>query len=46
MGPRLDSRGDENPALKVQDALALEWGHDWIVVETYQGRAGAQETVA
>ncbi len=35
MGPRLDSRGDGAVSARPRAGVAaLEWGHDWIVVET------------
>ncbi len=34
MGPRLDSRKDWSDMVLSSSSLSLEWGHDWIVVET------------
>ncbi len=34
MGPRLDSRGDNYITSGTAALVRLEWGHDWIVVET------------
>jgi len=44
MGPRLLSRGDDCPPIKLSDRLKLQWGHGFSAVEMHRRPSGEHAT--